>query len=118
MQSCPEEAGGMKITIQIDGEDVASAISIQKTPHKEILEKATTLGAEEAGPAPTITLGTGSAAMLPSIEMGQMAYSKEMAIDCGEAPREFQSKAVSGWQAGTSLTELTEAKDAGKAVQQ
>ena len=108
----------MKITIQIDGEEAASAISIQRIPPTEILEKAATLGAEDAGPAPTITPGTGSATMLPSIEMGQTVFSKEMAIDCGEAPKEFQSKAVSRWQAGTSLTELTEAKDAGKAVQQ
>jgi len=108
----------MKITIQIDGEEVASAISIQKTPHTEILEKVTTLEAEDAGPAPTITPGTGAATMPPSIEVGQMAFFKEMAIDCGEAPKEFQSKAVSEWQAETSLAELTEAKDAGKAVQQ
>lgn len=118
MQSYPEEAGGMKITIQIDGEEVASATFIQKTQAPGILEKETTLEIEDAGPAPTITPVTGSVAMLPSTEMRQMAFSKEMAIDCGKAPEEFQRNAVPGRQAETSLKEASEAKDAGKAVQQ
>lgn len=108
----------MKITIQIDGEEEASATTIPNIPPKEILEKAATLGAEDAGPAPTLVPGIGSAAMLPLMETEQAAFSKEMAIDCGEAPKEFQSKAVSELQTGTPSTELIEAEDAGKAIQQ
>ncbi len=108
----------MKITIQIDGEEVASAVSIQRSPPMEIPEKAATLRIEDAGPAPSIIPAIDLATMFSPIEREQAAFSEEMAIDCGEAPKEFQSKVVSEWQAGKSLTERTGAKDAGKAVQQ
>ncbi len=107
MQSYPEEADRMKITVQIDEEEMTSATAIRSVAPSEILEKAAALGAEDAGPAPALIPGT-----------GQAAFSKEMGIDCGEAPKEFRSKDISELQAGTSSTELIEAKDAGKAPQQ
>lgn len=118
MQSYPEEADRMKITVQIDGEEVTSARATRSVAPSQILEKTAVLGADDAGPAPASIAGTGPSIRSISGEMRQTAFPKEMATDCGEAPKEFQSKAVSGWQTETSSTELIEDKDAGKAAQQ
>jgi hypothetical protein len=107
----------MKITVQIDGEEVALATTVRSVAPAEILEKAKALGAEDAGPAPALTLSRGAITWYPSEEMEQAAFSTVPSIDCGEAPKQFQRKAASGVQAEATSTEPTEAQDAGKAAQ-
>jgi len=108
----------MKIAIQIDGEEVAPVRSSQSIVPAEILEKAAALGAEDAGPAPALDFGTLPASLFALEVLGEAAISREMAIDCGEAPKEFQSDARPEMQISASWIEPTEDKDAGKAVQQ
>jgi hypothetical protein len=103
----------MKISIQIDGKEVASAKSGQNIAPASILEKATILGAEDAGPAPALAFGRAPAGLLAAEELGESASSSDMAIDCGQAPVDFQSDATPEMQvSGPSI----EAKDAGKAA--
>lgn len=108
----------MKITVQIEGEEAASATAIRSVAPVEILEKAASLGAEDAGPAPALTPSRGTATLFGSGEMEQAAVSRVMAMDCGQAPKEFQSIAVLGGEAEATSTEPTKAQDAGKAAQQ
>jgi hypothetical protein len=108
----------MKINIQIEGEDVASATALQRTAPREILEKAAALEAEDAGPAPALIPGTGAAMQSSIEEMQRASLSAVTAIACGQAPKEFQSKAVPEAQADVTSAGPTPAEDAGKAAVQ
>ena len=94
----------MKITVQIEGEDAATATVPQVVAPKEILEKAADLGAEDAGPAPTQT-----------VIMEKSAFLKEQALDSGQAPERFRSKTALELQAEIPSTDQIEVKDAGEA---
>ena len=107
----------MKIAIQIDREEVALAKSGESTVPTEILEKAAALGAEDAGPAPALELGGLPVGTLALAEMEEAAFSREMAINCGEAPKEFQNYDAAEMLVSASVIAPTEDKDAGKAAQ-
>jgi hypothetical protein len=92
----------MKIAIQIEVEEVAFVKSDKNIAPAEVLERAAILGAEDAGPAPALAFGK--------------APTSSPAIDCGEAPKVFQSDATPEMQALEPSIEPTEAKDAGKAA--
>jgi hypothetical protein len=107
----------MKIAIQIDGEEVALAKLGESISPAEILGKAAALGAEDAGPAQASAF-VGLPVSMPALgEMEEVAFSREMAINCGEAPKEFQSYATPEMQVLEYSIEPNEAKDAGKAAQ-
>ncbi|NYT08968.1 MAG: hypothetical protein GKC09_03375 [Methanosarcinales archaeon] len=107
----------MKISVQIEGEEVAAIKSGQGIAPEEILEKAAALGAEDAGQAPALVFGKLQAGMLVFPEPEEAAFSIEMAIDCGGAPEKFRSDAAREMVALEASIEQTEAKDAGKAAQ-
>lgn len=106
----------MKIAIEFNGEEVALVKSSQSIVPTEILERAAVLGAEDAGPAPAILVDKLPVGMFALEEIEEAAFSREMAIDGGKAPKDLQSGVTSEIQVLEPLIEPSKAKDAGKAA--